>query len=162
MRFILAAIIRLRGIVNDVPSALLSTALQSFFIQHNNYCAFINRKHLISTNTLGKIVENISERAFFSHFRFLKADLLNLVSIICDSPDAYVTHLNRYFNPLLATFVLLSRLKTLYNGSGRQAMFCKHRSEIFWEIMDFFLDDKQYLSTDLLHAPFIADRSEQN
>lgn len=78
--------------------------------------------------------------------RFLK--LLHIIRI---RPDAYLTDRNScYCNLLLATCVLIRRVEKLYRWSNRETMFCNHGfkiSEIFWEGMDWFVEENQHFVT---------------
>lgn len=110
------------------------------------------------------IFSNLSDHACLSYFRFLKADILLLVSIVINKSERYTRERNYYTcKPLLATCILLSRLATPYSWSNREFMFRKYASqlpEIFWETLDEFVDDYQHLIVAPIHAPFTEERGE--
>lgn len=120
---------------------------------------------MISTGSFAEEFKQFPDHACLSHFRFKKANMLILATIIYFKPaDGYFTEPNRYScHPLLACCVLLSRLATVYPWSDGEVMFCKHGlhpSEIFWESTESFVDGSEHVMTDRIHAQCIAERAE--
>lgn len=93
-----------------VASEHFNIALSNSKWHCKHYAAFILRNRMINTGRFAEVLNDFSDHACLSYFRFTKADVQILVQIICSKPaDGYFTENNRYScDPILSFCVLLS------------------------------------------------------
>ena len=96
-------------------------------------------------------------------FRFEKQHVLDLVHILSWPENKTRTTRDGYsVPPILATCVILWRMSNTSPWRAGKALFGKHRSqlsEIFWEALSFFYEDRSSLIESPISKSYILDRA---
>lgn len=132
-------------------------------------------KHITENNRIVKRTNFISMHSFTQHrfpyfsdaiclslFRFRRTDIMRMVPVIGWPYGATHTTRNRYgLCPLLATCILLRRMATPARWVDLEETFYlqySHLSEIFWEVMHNFIEERAGIVLEDMNGAFWKER----
>lgn len=153
---------RLRGDGGRSRLLLLLSA-KEYCDETNDHALNLERRNRISLTDFSFNFNGLSNFECVANFRFCKSDIERMVRAVSWPTSVTRTSRNGYgTSPILATCILLRRFATPCRWIDLELLFGKqtsHMSEIFWECLERFIDNRGHLLTGEISQSFLAEKS---
>ena len=158
-RRVIIRLLRRRRTNPDRTSLALKAALRINTSYRNNFTAQLLRRNRISTASFSFNFNRFSCEDCLSLFWFEKKHIVHLSQIAGWPEEQTCTARNLFgVTPFVATCILLRRMAPPFRWREVEELFGKsasHLSEIFWEMLEAFLETCEHLIVSPLNASYL-------